>query len=319
MRALPLAIGIVVSLASACKKDEAAPATGDREADTDGRARRAGTIAKINVYVACLNNLDPVVRRSRDSYFEWVDPEKGPTGKEKRVGGVSEVLRESTYGFECFKRDGGLDAVDRISVPLEDLDRAGGAYRKAALEVLEVTKTARAYYEHGDYKDDGFAQGKELHGSLVETFRQFDRASAELSAALQEVQDRLAEEDLAELERSEGKKAHWHHGTVMQKAKLLVRAVTADPVDRESVTAAGEAFASAYKALKEWTEANQSEASKNVHWNNFVRYSEELLIQHKELERALRDGKDAPASSDGSVASLIGKYNQLVELSNNMW
>jgi hypothetical protein len=308
----------LASLASCKKASEASnEKPGAEPAATDKHNQELG--AKLNVYVACLNNLNPAVEDSKKRYLGWA-PAAGLTGKETRVDGVDEVGRETTYGYECFKRDGGLDAIESKPPKEEALDKAGAAYKAAANKVLEVTATAAKYYKHGDYKDDGFAKGKEFHKPLMDAYVQFEKASNDLHAVMQQLQDKMTVEELAELEKTQGKKALWHHRNVMQKAELLLRAVAdGGAPDVSKVNAAGDSFTKAWEEMKAWSDKNADEAKKNVHWGNFQRYSEELIVQLKEMNRAVKAGSKVPKSGDGSVQQFVAKYNQLVNLSNGMW
>jgi hypothetical protein len=311
-------ISLVVAQGGCSKGGGRAEAAAPGDKSAVSAAQHEQLIEKINIYVACLNNLNPAVKDSRERYLKWVDPQKGPSGKGS-VDGVWEVSRETTYGYECFKRNGGLDQIESKPFKVESLDKAGLAYKQAALEVMAETTKGASYYKHGDYKDDNFQKGREMHQPLMEAFAKFDHATHDLHVVMTQLQDKMAEDELAELEKTRGKKALWHHRNVMQKADLLIRAVVAGGGPTQArVEAPGQAFTQAWTDMKAWSDQNAAEAAKNVHWSNFIRYSEEIVIQLKEMDRAFRAHK-IPKEGNGSASQFIARYNQLVNLSNMMW
>lgn len=309
---------LLVACVVSCSKSSSEPAPGPG-APAAAAAGSPELIAKINVYVACINSMNPVVRESRKSYLEWAPAKTGPT-LSSAGRGVRAVGRETTYGYDCFKRDGGLDEIDGKPPKVEALDKAGAAYKAALLRVIDVTAKAAEYYDHHDYKDDKLARGKELHGQLLETYAAFDGASRDLEDAMQVIQDKLDTERMAHLEKTEGKRARWHQRNVMRAADLLIRGATAEhPLDPAKIAPLGEAYTKAFQDLKAWTDANKAEADKESSWGSFVREADELLTQIKELNRGVRDHKRIPESGNGSVDGLIREFNSLVSTSNGLW
>jgi Protein of unknown function (DUF3829) len=290
-------------------------------ADQAAGAAEQQLTGKINILVACLNNMNPAIHSSRDRYFGWADREKGPSPKGDGAGqGINAVIRESTYGYECFKKDGGLDAALTAPPKLEEIDKAAVAYKAALDAVIDTTKKADAYYSHGDYKDDHMAQGLALHAPLVAAFAAFDHASHDLSAALDKLQDELAVKDLAKLEKTEGKKAHWQQQNLMRASELMLRAITAErEVDVAKIAPAVDAFTKAFDEAKAWTEQNKADADKIVSWGTLMTDADQLATAVKELHRGVRDKHKVPESGDGSVEQIISRFNSLVEMSNNLW
>ena len=304
---------------AACKGASSSSSSSSEASAAAGAAAEQQLTTKLNIYVACLNNMSPAVRDSRERYLGWADRDKGPS-LDGAGQGVYQVSRETTYGYECFKKNGGLAAALQGEPKLAEIDAAGAAYQKALDTVMEVTKTAATYYDHGDYKDDKLAQGKALHQPLLDAFAGFSAASHQLSAALDKLQDELAVKDLAKLEKTEGKKAHWHQQNLMRVAGLMVRELNAGELsDLTKVTPAITAFTTAFAELQTWTKANQAEADKIVSWGSFVNYADDLATQLKEQGRGFRDHHKAPESGPGSMEEIIAKFNQLVDSSNGLW
>ena len=296
-----------------------APAPSPTASAAAGEAAAPQLITKLNIYVACLNNMNPAVRYSRERYLGWADRDKGPSLGAARQG-INEISAATTYGYECFKRDGGLAAALQGEPRLAEIDAAGAVYQQALDAVMEVTQKAATYYEQGDYKDDRLAQGKTLHKALLTAFDGLDSASDGLIAALDKLQDELLVKELARLEQTEGKQALWHQQHLMRLAGLTVRQlIAADLVDERTMTPAITAFTTALADLRAWTRANQAVADKNVSWGSFVGYADELAAELKELGRGLRDHHQAPRSGAGSVEQVVASFNRLVEFANRLW
>jgi len=308
-----LVVGLI-----ACSKSSGNSGGAAVEAAPESGAKQ-GLITKINAYVGCLNAMNPPIRDSFKRYYEWATPQKGPS-MDGAGRGISAVKKETTYGYQCFdNRGAGLDHIGKLpAVP--GLDEAGAVYQKALGEVMVAMSAAAEYYDHKDYKDDKLVKGKEHHTILVDKLGQFEKASSALEDAMQVIQDKLAVEHLAELEKTEGKKARWHQASLMRSADDLVRiAASGGKPDIAKVTEAGEAYAKLFAETKAWTDANKAEADKNVSWGSFVREADEVLTAWKEMARAIRDKKTLPESGDGSIDELISEYNSLVSTSNGLW
>lgn len=313
-------LAVILCQAAACKTSpsETKAAAGSAQSADPAAERRDQINGKINHYIACLNNLDPVVFNSRETYFAWADPNKGPAkGQQPRF---DDVIRESTYGYECFKKEGGLEAA--LGAPkVDDLDQAGAAYKKAIEQMFAAVNPAATYYAHGGYKDDGFAKAQAMHPELVAAYASFDQARHALHGVIQTHQDQMFVDEQRELEKSDGKKARWLHRELMHQAELTIRAVTAgERPEAAAVKRATAALVKAIEAARTWTTANKAEADKNVSWNSFLSINVDgFVIQLEELDRGLAAGKLPEGGSKGSVHSVIEAYNNLVNNSNTLW
>ena len=77
------------------------------------------------------------------------------------------------------------------------LEQAATRYADALRGLKRVTDEANDYYEMEDYRDDGFARGKQLHPGLMQAWGEFEVASDALTAEVTALKQGLIERDLA--------------------------------------------------------------------------------------------------------------------------
>jgi hypothetical protein len=104
------------------------------------------------------------------------------------------------------------------------LEAAATAYVDAVSNLEPLLKEADDYYSAENYKDDRMAKGKELHPRLVAAWDAFAGADHNLRDAVEVNNDRRAQEKLAAIEQSEGRKAHYYVDALMIYAKRVLLA-----------------------------------------------------------------------------------------------
>ena len=283
---------------------------------------------KLQPYIGCINNTSSSVHRSMDRYFEWVDPEQGPTGSEKLIFGLFAINDPSP----CID---GVAKVAEAEPRDADLEAAGTAYIEALKATVAIVDQAHKYYDQEDYKDDDFAKAKKMHPELVAAFESFTAADKALRDIVVAQNDALLERGLQRIEQEEGQKLRWHQAKLMHVAKSLLEATSAPiengkmQLDLAKFEPAFEEYEAAVEALSTYTKANQAEASSVILFSQFVSSSEELQKAGKELMRRHRDGgtfteselQDLsrwPERVDGSPMKFMTKYDELVQNSNRL-
>jgi hypothetical protein len=280
-------------------------------------AQGPSAVQKMNAYVECLNRLSGRAHESKARYFSWVS-KTGPTGKEKIVYGTYTIY--DTAG--CKK---GVDAANVMEPRDTALETAASSYVAAVVTLEPLLKDADDYYTQQNYKDDKMAKGKALHPRLMSAWAAFETADAQLNAGVDAVQDKRAVEDLAEIERKEGRKGRYHIQAMMLRAKTLVRVQSATPPDLARITAAlGE-----FETMVRDTEAFVAAHADSKIGSSFVSAGKAFLTTSKALMRRVRDkvpynsGEkmilNAPGGGwmvEGSPGRLTRDYNQLIESYN---
>lgn len=143
---------------------------GEKPLDLSDSETQQNLIVKLNLYVDCLNRNSDRARESLKRYGSWVkDLEKGPTGKETYPYGLYTIYGKQYY---CDK----VGETDNIKPSLPVLEAKTATYVKSLDELEAVIKKADKYYERQDWKDDGFAKGKQIHPQLMDAFKLFFEA-----------------------------------------------------------------------------------------------------------------------------------------------
>jgi Protein of unknown function (DUF3829) len=275
-------------------------------------AQTPAITAKINAAVGCINRLSERSFDSRARYFSWVG-KNGPTGKERIIYGTYTIYDTA----DCRQA---IEKANALEPREPELEAAASAYAVAVVALEPLLKEADDYYQQENYKDDKMAKGRALHPRLVAAWDAFAAADTKLRGTVEAMQDKRSREQLAEIERSEGRKGRWHIEALMLGAKAVLRTQG----DLAKLTVAIAEYESLVKATEEFAAAD---AQKKI-GSLFVSSSKSLLVTAKQLMRRLRD--KTPYSSgdkmmldagsgwmvEGSPARLTRDYNQLVESYN---
>ncbi|HSI39776.1 MAG TPA: YiiG family protein [Xanthobacteraceae bacterium] len=271
---------------------------------------------KLNAYVGCINRLSERSYASRERYFSWA-AKKGPTGKERIIYGTYTIYDTS----DCARNVAAANALEPHDAELED---AASAFVAAVVALEPLLKEADDYYEQENYKDDKMAKGKALHPRLVAAWEAFAAADVRLRRGIDVIQERRAAENLAEIERTEGRKERYYIEALMMRAKRVLRTQNATPPDLASITEALAEYEAITKATDDYAAAN---ADSKI-GSSFISDAKAFLVTSKQLMRRIRD--KVPYSSgdrmmlnsgggwmvEGSPARLTRDYNELVSSYN---
>lgn len=275
--------------------------------------QNAGLTQKLNAYIGCINRLSERSYQSRDRYFSWAS-KKGPTGRERIIYGTYTIYDTT----DCRTKVEKANAIEPHNRELED---SAAAYVEAVTTLEPLLKEADTYYDQQDYKDDKMAKGKALHPKLVAAWTAFASADERLRAAVEVLQDQQAVERLAEVEKTEGRKARWHIESLMMQAKQVFRSQSGSKPNLAQFTKAiGE-----FEAIVKATEAYAGENPKDRIGSMFISNAKTFLGSAKRLMRRVRDKEPYSAGDrmmlntgsgawmvEGSPARVTRDYNQLI-------
>jgi len=271
---------------------------------------------KINAYIACINRLSERSHDSRRRYFSWVG-KNGPTGKERIIYGLYTIYDTT----DCKKK---VEAANAMEPRDADLERAASDYAESVGILEGLLKEADDYYSQENYKDDKMAKGRAMHPTLVAAWEAFANADKRLRAGIDELQDALAGQRIADIERTEGLNDRYHIEAVMLSAKRLMRLQTASQPDIAAMSKAVEDYEAILKATETFAAVNKGSKI----GSSFISTGKSYLTTAKQLMRRVRD--KVPYSQgdkmmldagggwmvEGSPARLTRDYNQLVESYN---
>jgi hypothetical protein len=132
----------------------------------------------------------------------------GPTGKERIIYGTYTIYDTS----DCRKNVEKANAMEPHDAAIE---AAATAYADAVSKLEPLLKETDDYYSQENYKDDKMAKGKALHPRLVAAWDAFATADQKLRGEVEAINDRRAQEKLAEIEKSEGRKTRYYVEALM--------------------------------------------------------------------------------------------------------
>lgn len=302
----------------------AAPAAPEKAAEPTPAPAADHLNAKLQTYINCYNKLDERAHRTITRYSSWVkDMKEGPTGTEKVVYGLYSISSEDVTA--CVAEFAQAAAL-RPALP--ELDSAGKAYMVALTAMDKLVADAYTYYDRDNYKDDKFAKGKAIHGPLAASFQSFSQASTAFSKALDVENDNLLAAQLAQIEKTQGRKLPYYQMALMAKAKGLSEVLGDETFD----AAVAAPRLQAYEAMADEAMAFVKPIKDGVPhgWSSFERTAEEFRKASKERFRRVRDKVPysdgermmlKPGSGwmvEGSSEKLIKAYNDLVNASNAM-
>ena len=279
-----------------------------------------GLTAKMQPYIKCLNSISGRAFQSRDRYLSWVG-KSGPTNMDRATYGVYTISSTD----DCAKGVAKANAQEPHDTPLE---QAGDSYVSAATALEPLLKTADDYYSQGNFKDDKLAKGKQMHAGLMAGFANFEAADRAMRAKVEELTDFLEVEELATIEKEEGRKLRYLRLALMHTAKRLVNVETAteqSKLDIKAITAALAPYETIVTELDAYTTAHKDERFNS----SLLSSAKSFLTSAKELMRRVRD--KTPYSQgermilntgqgawmvDGSPARVSKDFNALVSMYN---
>jgi hypothetical protein len=272
---------------------------------------------KLQPYIECINRLSQRAHASEARYKSWA-AESGPTGKERVIYGVYTIYDPSACAA-AVEKAAAMEPKD------EALEKSGTAYIAAVKALDLVLKEADNYYAAGDYKDDHMAKGKTLHPKLMAAWQAFDKTDAALRKEVEIRNDQVQLEELAEVEKKEGKQAHYYVLNLMIKAKAVVRTELGDEKpDLSKITEVLSAYEAAIQDIDQYDSANPKQIG-----SLFKSNAKKFLKSGKEYMRRIRDKKPYTSGEkmmlsqqgagwmvEGSPASVNRDYNDLVDSFN---
>jgi hypothetical protein len=265
-------------------------------------------IDKSNAYIGLMNR----TLRASDSwsrYRSWVKSPAGPTGKERIIYGL--------YGLYDVRGEIAR-ARAAMSVPPSEpaLDAAMASYIEAYEALAPLIGEAEGYYERKDYLVDRMAKGREIHARLAPAAQKFLAERGKLDAAMGVFKAELDRQELADLERREGKSARWQARNVMIAVRPVVDLLPQGErpvVDLAVFDAALGRYAEAVSMFDAYASANPGQFS--VFESSPRSYLGKLREFRQKLGRAKGDARRAGVGFD--LTWLVNDYNMMVSTSQS--
>ncbi|MBN8938772.1 MAG: YiiG family protein [Rhizobiales bacterium] len=302
--ALPAAaFGPVLAQTPAATSPSAAPPASVEAGGGDLQA----AIGKSNAYTALMNRTLRAIQ-SWQRYRSWVDMSRGPTGRERYI----------SYGLYSLYDVAGeisrAEAARGREPAMPELDETVGRYIQAYQDLAPLITRAERYYERKDYRDDGMAEGRDLHARMVPAAETFLRERAALDAQMRGFKNDLDGRELAAIEKREGRSARWQVRNIMISARAVMDLMPSNDqpvVDLKAFDAAVASYAGAVREMDRFKENNPSGVPL-------------IESQASSWLGKLRDFRDKLGRSRGDVRRgaandanwLVNSYNTMVSLAD---
>ncbi len=186
---------------------------------------------KMNPLINGINDATPAVRRDRDSYLRWVNPDTGPTCQEKNMSRPYPLQLAAPFAKD-------IAAAAKAKPKMKELDAAAAMYAAALAKIGLLWSEAGTYYGERKYKDDACARGKTLHTELMAAWEQFFLGDRGIRAGIQAEEDAADARDLPMLKKKFGQNLRWHHRALLVDAKKILRTVAVATEASERAAAA---------------------------------------------------------------------------------
>ncbi|MFL6466854.1 MAG: YiiG family protein [Pyrinomonadaceae bacterium] len=298
------------------KTADDAPPTRSTPSDADAVGEDGSLVKKSNLYITeCFNKYSNSVVSSYNRYQSWVkDIDAGPTGKETLVYGLYDVTGD---GSDCEKAVADAKAMDP---ELPELEETADKYAASLKEVVAKIHEVYNYYEQEDYKDDAFAKGKAVHPGLIAAFKDFKDVNTTFSSQVDQLEDRVANEELAKLRAESGNE----YEALVVESGIKAKAIKNLLQEKEYEQLTADELTPLIEDFDKTVETMRTTTTKKVMADSYVRACDEFTKASKEMMRRIRDGKKFNESErrfiamgsgwmvDGSPGKVIKAYNDMI-------
>lgn len=262
-------------------------------------------IAKSNGVVGLLNSS---LRGSESwsRYLSWVDVKRGPTGKERIIYGLYSVGSSAKDAIEKARQSAAADPA------IPALDGATKDLASAFERLVPILNEAEAYYDRKDYMSDNMAGGKALHEKLVPAAMAFLAARERTNELQDQFKDLIDRQQLAKIEKAEGKSVRWRVRNTMMLAKKAVDLMPDSPKRGTDLEQFDAALAAYGEAVRDFDNAIR-ESGKSTSIDSYPR---DILGRLREMRDNIAKGRADGMTFRMGHQGIITSYNMMVTMSN---
>ncbi len=302
----------ILTVATACNNKGAKVA----ESETSEAGQKLqGTIVEI------YNNLYPKVESSVDTYSRIFDYEKGPQGDEKNVeSNIWSLDLKPDYSTDQKIKEFNKAASD------DELSKTGLSYTKSYLELSKIVEDMKTYYKRGDYKDDSFVKGKQLHTAFKRTLEEFYGHQDKLHSILEEIENKENKTEIEDAVENKYKaKEQFYRLTMLSKELLTMSKKSVDKIDKGQFKAKVEQFDKSLSEFSSVLTSNKEELKKDTYkgilydmLEMYKKDCDEFYGKAKTMSRKLEDPIKETTDEQSIRENMLSEYNSMVNSYNNV-
>ena len=271
-----------------------------------GEEDHGAIVEKMNAYVGFMNR----AIRASDSlsrYESWVNMKKGPTGKERIIYGLYAP-------YDVRTEIAAAEEATGAEPKMPELDAAMTRFIAVYKELAPVLEKASKYYDRSDYKSDKMQGAKEFHAQIVKFADEFSKARTEADTLLAKEKRQIDLQELAGLEKAEGKKSPWQVRNIMIKAQAVMETLPSGgetKVDLGAYDSSLKDYAEAVKVFDDY--ATEHPGSFHV----FESSPATLLSKLRDFQEKLQKSKGDARKAANDLEWIYNDYDMMVSTSQS--
>ena len=318
------AISAAVALASSAPREIIAQNAPAPPADQAAAHER---LEKFNKAVETLNFASSWIDGSFASYARSVDIAHGPTSghESPTIIGTSGALGTLKELEKYLDAKPGSEAIDTLA----------RRYAQTGEALVPLLDRARLYYDQKDYKDDGYAKGREMHGPLVAAYREFRAAGEALRAEVRRFGEEERDKEMAALKEA-GRMLRYNVMLNLKQARQTLEFLRAqlqekhdaDKIDSVALKGWNDAMDGTLAAIRELKEKDPAGVTREyrdigaAYLGMYIVKSEEFLKATKYVQRSIRDHQPISAAEfefgGNRQGDIIRRYNDIIVQANTL-
>lgn len=214
MKRIYFSIMLLAISFSSCKDE--AKTDADQNASTNETVaakidKKQAYINKYNAYVAVWNDVSPRVERTYSVLYNTINDKTGEPLKDQKTYFIPSLIESRAIVM--------LEEIVNNEPKIEALDDLAPILITSYKEMLEPIQQLSDYYKLESYKDDNFEKGKKLYYKVREPIKKFITASDILGIKVQEIDNELSMEALAEYKEND-QLLLYNKGMIINSLKL---------------------------------------------------------------------------------------------------
>ncbi|MBF0493037.1 MAG: DUF3829 domain-containing protein [Deltaproteobacteria bacterium] len=280
----------------------------------------------INQIINCYNNTQPAIAVTEHDYFSTLQTSQSICKYSRRIPSPIELTAQlssiSSHLGQGFGGYNGKKALEICKQSLTLAEKNPGSYATATsflkpyVETLEAVvadlELVKNYYSQQNYKDDACAQGKKLFDAITGKLDVMRGKEIAIALEMDKIKRSLDLTELAEMEKSEGRKFEWYYLSFTIQAENLLKTLHLEQNGRYNAAEYQRDFPDfekTFQGLTLYVNSHADEEKVKSMWSRLDRSSNGLYAQAKILNREMSTQQKV---NDTLLDNFIHAYNSYI-------